>query len=221
MRTSYSAIKLWERCPQAWAYRYIDKLPDKAGAAAQRGTRIHAAGERYLKGEIPIENLPVAYKPFLGSLELAKRLGANAEAVWVCGKDWKTHYEENDTSWIKSIVDMSYIVGDELHIVDFKTGRDYPEHTQQLELYMIMGAARFPTVKSVHAACWYLDKGEEGHNAYYKQDWLKLLRRPWEERVEVIAADKKHPATPSIPNCKWCAFGKSKGGPCHMEFTDA
>ena len=225
-RHSYSSIKLWERCPAAWRMKYIDRLPEAPpGKAAKRGTRLHIAAEKYLKDEIPLDKLPVEYHPFEASLKYAKSMGGQAESVWLCGPDWQPVWptadgKEPPMTWLKAIIDLSYVVNDELYIVDFKSGQVYRDHDAQLELYMIIGAARYPNVKAVHATAWYLDKTVEGRHFRHEHPWLTALRGPWTEKICAIEGDELFPKTPSIPNCRFCQFAQSRGGPCDMEFRD-
>jgi hypothetical protein len=222
-RHSYSSYKLWNTCPAAWKHRYIDKLSQPAGPAALRGQRLHTGAERFFKGEIPAAQLAQQFDAFQAEIEEALRFAPAAEAVWLCGPDWMPVFPDNDgndppLTWIKSIIDLSWINNKVLHIVDFKSGRIYPDHKDQLELYAIIGAARFPHVEVVDACAWYLDLGIVETRLSHRRPWLEALRGPWSERLCAIEADDKLMPTPSTQNCRFCAFGKSKGGPCEWEF---
>ena len=48
-------------------------------------------------------------------------------------------------------------------------------------------------------------------------DYKALVEREqWEARAQKMLDDKKLEPAPGY-FCKWCAFGKSKGGPCKAE----
>lgn len=225
MRHSFSSYKLWNKCPAAWRHRYIDKIDDPPGPAAQRGSRLHKAAERFFTGDIPAERLPQQFTPFLADIREAMIHAPAAEAEWLCGPDWLPVHPDNEgrvpaLTWIKAVIDLSWINARALHIVDFKSGRTYPDHKDQLELYCIMGAARFPHVNTVTACAWYLDQGIVDMRVTHARPWLEALRGPWAEKLCALEADDQLLATPSIQNCKYCGYAKSRGGPCEWEFRE-
>lgn len=226
-RHSYSSVKMFERCPAAWAFSYVDLIKGKPGAAAERGTRIHYAAERYLTGEIPVTQLPVEYKPFIASMELAKQFGAKAEQRFFVGRDW-VHLPQEDEgkepkgSWLLAILDMYYFLGGDLHIVDLKTGQFNRDHEDQIEFYMVMASAVFPNVERVHGRCYYLDQGTVGHDLSYKANWLKMVRMKWAARIALVEKSLRavqFPATPGPRSCSICSYRASRGGPCKQEFV--
>ena len=214
VRFSYSSWKLFEQCKRAWKHRYIENLPDKIGPAANRGSRVHLAGERYLKGEIPAESLPIEYKSFLETMQLMKTLGAKSETVWMVDHSWNPVDNEMN-AWLKAVIDVHYLMGTELHLIDLKTGRFNKRYDAQLEFYAVM-AASVTMAESVHVRCFYLDERSVGNEATYKREWLLALRGPWEERFIQLTMEELFFATPNY-GCKFCAYAQSKGGPCDME----
>lgn len=225
-RTSYSAINLYGRCPSAWMYQYIDKLPNKVGKAAERGTRIHLAAERYLKGEIALLDLPVEYRAFHKQLAEAKGLGATPEKAFLVDDRWgplTPDAEDNHPdAWIKAFIDMIYLKDGECHIVDFKTGKFYGNHSAQIEFYMLLAACYFPDIKVFHGCAWYLDEGSVGHAVTHKRSWLDMMRPTWTTqimRIEKSERQKVFLPTPGPNSCTICSYGKSKGGPCTEEWV--
>jgi hypothetical protein len=49
---SYSRWSLWERCPAAFKYKHIDKLPEPASPAMERGRKIHKEAEDFINGKV-------------------------------------------------------------------------------------------------------------------------------------------------------------------------
>jgi PD-(D/E)XK nuclease superfamily len=203
-RTSYSALQLFQRCRKAWWFRYIGKLPDIPGVAAQRGTRLHLAGERALKGEIPPEQLPIQFKLFVERLMAAQEAGAQSESTWLADRDWAPVQDES-AAMLKAIIDIHWLIDDELYIVDLKSGKVRPEHADQLELYAIIGAARYPKVTKVNVAVWYLDHGLVDNQKTHFREWLQLLQPVWRAKIDEVQKAQEWPTTPSI-FCKWCSF---------------
>jgi hypothetical protein len=215
-RTSYSAIATYESCPLSYWLYYIVKMRDenKPRPAADRGTRLHLAVERYLKGEIGIEKLSIDFRHIRGDLQMMKELGAKAEDIWLVGEDWAIHEEDGDTTMVKSIVDIHYLIGNELYIYDLKTGQPYPEHAEQLQLYAVMGFSKYPEAEMVLAALLYLE-GQTSPTMYKRGD-VQGLRDFWTFRSKAPLEATEFPATPSRDACHWCDYRKSKGGPCEF-----
>jgi hypothetical protein len=209
IRLSYSSIKLWQECPARWAFRYIDKLDEKAGPAAMRGTRLHTAVERLLKGDITEASLPIELlkvKPLLMAL---KAVEAIPEAEWVVGRDWRTDSEP----LFKAVVDIHYVVGDELHIKDLKTGEVYDSHVDQLQLYAVMGMHLYPHVQRAHVSAIYIDHGIEAKECTYERSMLADLSQLWIDKATAIHSDGTYLPTPGRA-CRFCSFSAKKGGPC-------
>jgi len=227
MRHSYSSVKLFERCPKAWEYSYVQGIKGKVGAAAERGTRIHFAAERFFEGEITASQLPVEYKPFLSSMELAKTLGARTEYRMFINQAWRPlvivdENKEPEGAWALAIIDLHYTVGDELYIVDLKTGQFQREHEDQVEFYMVVAATHYPNIERVHGCCFYLDQGTVGHQLSHRPSWLAMLRIKWASRIALVEKAKAagmFPTTPGPRSCGICSYRASRGGPCEKEYV--
>lgn len=217
LRTSYSALTKFEECPLKYKLSYIDDINYPAGAAANRGTRLHLGCERFLKGEIPVTSLTVDFMRIRPLLEDAKLKGAQAEAVWLVRDDtWEFQEEETPETSFKAVVDIHWIEGDILHIRDLKTGRPSREHFDQLEAYAVLGFLKYPEVKEVHVAPLYLEG--IGAIATYPRSLAPFLQERWKERWDKLFAAEEYPATPGTESCKWCPYKKSKGGQCAWDF---
>jgi hypothetical protein len=174
-----------------------------------RGTRLHADCENFLKGTLSV--LPWELnKASLRLLDL-KTKGAKSEEVWCLDKDWRPSILN---MWIKAIVDVHWFEGDVLHVRDFKSGREYPEHRDQLELYALIGLAHFPEVKRAEYGAIYLDTGHvSNEGAVLRGNMMDSKVVSWHSKAERMMADETYLPKPGGA-CKWCDYAKSKGGPC-------
>ena len=209
-RWSYSSVSTYKACPQKWRFSYIDNLPGDTSAAMSRGTRMHAMAEEYVLGKITF--CPPEIKKVGPMLEMFKTLKAQPEEVWLLDKDWK-HTDDLSQAWIKSIIDVTYRVDDVLFVKDYKSGRMYPDHAEQLELYGLMGMCKFPDVKRVEYAAIYLDTGHEGHEGSIIRAMTDKLRAKWDRDALVMMTDEVYEPRPG-PACRWCSYKKENGGPC-------
>ncbi len=213
-RVSYSAISTWESCPKSYRYSYVEGLPSPSGPAAARGSRLHAAVEKYLKGKLPEEKLPIDFWRIRNQLSTFKALKARAEEEWNVTANWRVCKPSDPKIWLKAIIDIHYVVSQTLHVVDLKTGQIYQEHVDQLQIYAILGMVKYPKVTQVCVSGLYADQGRTDHEAVYKRKMLPHLQSHWSERGEAVLKDKLYVAKPSMDNCKWCPYNQKKGGPC-------
>jgi hypothetical protein len=102
-----------------------------------------------------------------------------------------------------------------LYVEDFKTGREYPGHKDQLELYAIKGMIIYPGVEKVDVAAIYIDQACRGKEDRYLRTSLPKLIEKWNGWATTMMEDRVWDPTPSEDACKYCDFNKKrKGGPC-------
>lgn len=210
-RWSYSSISTYESCPAKWKYSYIDNLPYKASAAMERGSRLHADCEKFLKE--PLHVLPWELAKMGPRLQDLKNLGAKSEETWCLDKSW---LPDMANPWVKAIVDVHWFESDGtvLHVRDFKSGREYPDHRDQLELYALIGLSYFPEVKRVEYGAIYLDTGHvSNEGAVIRGDMMDKKIQVWHGKAETMMNDEQLLPRPGAA-CRWCDYARSKGGPC-------
>jgi len=212
-RHSFSSIKLYQKCPYAYACRYILNLPEETSAAMDRGTRLHKLAEDYLLGNI--SQCPYDLKKVGMRIFWMQQRKAKPEETWLLDADWKPT-DNPKVAKIKAIIDVHYTDNGVLYLHDYKSGRAYPDHADQLELYSLIGLQRYPDAKRVESSAIYIDSGNEGFTrsilpamfSHYQKRWVEVLRR----------LDSEEEFGPSAgTHCLRCAYGASKGGPCHAE----
>lgn len=203
-RTSYSALTTFEACPLAYKLSYLDKIDTPSGAAADRGTRLHKACERFINGEIEAKMLPLDFAMIKGFLVDAKHAGAKAEEAWLVDHNWNYQEVENGDTRFKAVVDIHYVIGDELHIWDLKTGRKSSDYDDQLNAYATMGFSRYPDIARVYVKALYLE-GFDNQAATHRA-MLPYMRRAWEERWQKLFLNESWEPTPGPIACRWCSY---------------
>lgn len=210
-RHSYSSISTYEECPARYAYSYIHKLPEPGSAAMERGTRLHSMAEDYLK----TPGMPVPYdlRRIARELDAAKSAGALAEVVFLTDSSWAP-VKDQKLAKMKGIVDYHWIDKDNvLHIRDLKSGREYPTHRGQLELYSVLGLLQYPHIERAESAAVYIDGGYTGQDGSIIRGMLPHVIDKWQAKIIRIEADNDFIANPGSA-CRWCSFAASRGGPC-------
>jgi RecB family exonuclease len=207
-RWSYSRLSFYEKCPAGWKYRYIDGLPSPPTPAMVRGTWLHSLCETVLKE--PVET-PQELSAIAPVLERLKANNAQSEKMWKLDAGWQVAI---DQVWVKAIVDVHFVKDDALHIYDFKSGKSYPSHKQQLELYALIGLALHPEYERAECGAIYIDSGKIGHKLTITRQEADAARPAWTERALKMFGDDELKATPGSA-CYWCAYKSKVGGPCN------
>jgi len=209
MSWSYSRLSTWETCPAKAKYKFLEKLPEPDSAAAARGGAIHKLAEAYLNGdvkEVPPELFQV--EGFLDDLK-----GAKSELQLAFTNEWAPCSWFGPQVYCRVIFDAVKIDGTYGIIVDHKTGKKRPEeHKDQLRLYALAAFVQWPELEEVEAQIIYIDHGDRMRMMFHRRD-LDELKVFWDDRAGKMLADDIFSPKPN-PTCRWCAFGKSKGGPC-------
>jgi len=187
------------------------------GPAAQRGTRLHKNAEDYIKQtpEDPVQ-LCKEMIPLGPELERMRLNGWKSEEIWLMDASWSPVQDES-LAWGKAIIDLHKMDGDVLNIVDLKSGKRYPEHEEQLQIYALMGMKRYKDVKRVDVAAWYIDEGGRlGHSMSYMPEMFDHYATPWTKLANEILTATEFLPTPSRNACRFCPYKASQGGPCEL-----
>lgn len=212
---SYSRLTTWETCPRRYKYNYVDKLASfrEMGLAASRGTEIHSKGEAYLKGDLQL--YPPEFQKVSAHTMYLKTRGAKPEVKLGVKADWTPCEYSDPETYIRVIIDI--LLEDEgvLHVQDWKTGRIYDHHVDQLGIYVAVAAAHFPEATEYRSRAVYIDQGVIAKPVVTTPDRLKPSRLMIDGRIKNAEDDKVWP-TKAGPECKWCDYSKAYGGPCQF-----
>lgn len=137
----------------------------------------------------------------------------HVEETWAFTKDWdETTWNDWNNCWVRIKTDVNCLDGDELYIIDHKTGKKREGYGEQMSLYPVGGFLKFPHVKKIHTQLWFLDSGDVVEQSYDVSE-LKVLKEGWNKKVEPMMNDTRFAPKPGN-GCRWCPYSKSKGGPC-------
>lgn len=207
---SYSRLNKHKNCPAAAKYGYIDKLPDPAGAAAERGTAIHKMAEDFVNDELPA--LPEELEQFADEFfELRDKYQSITEQQWGFYSNWRR--ANWFKAWCRMVLDVHRVDDDEIWVCDYKTGKIRGEHEEQLSLYAMGGLLRYPKADVVKVELWYLDHGEIVEDEY-ERDQLEDLQYTWAEKADKMLSDTTFTPKPGRFPCAWCNYNVNAGGPC-------
>lgn len=214
---SLSALTLFERCKFAYKCRYLLHLPDNRpkGGPAQRGIDTHKEIEMFLLHNHPL-SLELGRKWGYAFTEI-KNYPIEIEHKIGLSRNWEV-VPWND-AWLRMVLDLKAHKPPSYTVYDWKTGKEYPEHYEQKELYSLGVMCEDPLVKSVKAVHVYLDLGRQTQREYHR-DSLNARRAQWDSRAqkmeEYVKQGANHPGWIPEPNflCRYCQYSKAAGGPC-------
>jgi len=220
--TSFSSLSNFEQCPWHLYLSKVEKCPDVAGPAAQRGTEIHDKAENYITGETVSDDLPKELAKFE---ELFTDLRArysegdiHVEEDWAFTRDWEVTGWRSDDCWLRMKLDALDMESEtSARVYDWKTGRKFGnevKHGQQSLLYVISTFIKWPKLEFVEASMIYLDKGET-MTTTYSRDQAMLFFDRYNLRFNQATTCVDFKPTPNASSCKWCPHGKLQEGLDH------
>ncbi len=221
MNWSLSKYGTFTKCPASFKYAYIDRLPKPPSDSAARGIAIHQDLELFIKEG---KSLPSSLSQYEGWLKALMGQDHHAEWQVALAEGWgAAKWEENP--WFKGVLDLKVIAGPQGWVFDWKTGKIYPDHDDQKELYTIATFAHHPELRQVKAIHVYVDLGKNTEKTY-SRDEMDFLIRKWDVKISpMMQAMKRYDADPNDttnfspqPNygCRLCAFSKAANGPCRF-----
>jgi CRISPR/Cas system-associated exonuclease Cas4 (RecB family) len=211
MSWSYSKLGAYEQCPAKKKYRYDDKVEVtvEKHPAAFRGTHMHDELEEHLGGEQL--TMPDWIKPHQPYLEHLIR-GEREIKLWL-DPDWQPIEEEERD--LVAILDVLVVDETTAQVVDYKSGKRYSSHVEQLELYCLATLCYYPDIERVEGRCYYLDEkpGSWGKPVFLDRSHIPAVSKRWDDRVTMMNVDTECAPRPGWL-CKYCDYRKSGSGPC-------
>lgn len=236
---SYSRWSDYEKCPQLFKFKVIEKRPEPSNEYMERGQRIHTLAEVCLQK--PRSKIPADLKRVAAEIALLRKLKAEPEGMLTFTDQFKGKtgwFDKN--AWARVKVDakarvtyleaLEEIAPAEVHqgqrgqlnkltpgtwVVDWKTGQFKPERSaDQVELYALGAYLDDPVAEFVIVSLIFIDFGRTVH-AYFdlSPKQLERLKAKWLKKVLPMQQDTRFKPRPG-PQCSWCFFSKKKGGPC-------
>ncbi len=210
-QVSFSRLKDYRKCPQFAKFKHIQKLKEPGNAAMDRGMAIGKAADSAAR---PGGKITPDLKNFSKEFKALQKEHIFAEPQWALDKNWQptTYFAPN--VFVRMLIDCGYIKngGKVGIIIDYKTGKEYPDHEEQLKLYALAGFNYWPEVVEINASMWYLDSGTTMDRTYTRAD-IPELEAYWTKQFKAILADRRFAPTPGR-QCGYCHFRKPNGGPC-------
>jgi hypothetical protein len=210
---SLTKLKTFLQCGAKYDYRYNQRLPDISSLASQRGTQIHATLAGFIAGTNPLEGPLEFYHGFLTALK-DSAVPLYTEKKIALRQDWTAIPDSSDEkAWFVGYLDLYRETEDHANYWDWKTGKIYPDHLEDMEVYALAVMAAKPRLETVTAIYAYVDKGQKRERTFVRQAEYDTLKEKWSEKVRRMEG-----TTQFIPNpqfmCRYCPYSRAQGGPC-------
>jgi RecB family exonuclease len=225
---SFSVYTQYIKCPYSICLEKIQRIriTEPENPAFVKGNRMHAGADTFIGSIGKAPPIPAELVPIKDKLVKYRKLKARTEQEWAFDRQWNAvAWNDWDKAWlrIKTDVCADTLEPPTVDIVDWKSGKQYDDHRQQRSLYAmgglqlvqlgaLAGGSKDTTLTAQHV---YIDTGQAATETY-KMKQLPALKREWMARIEQMMSDTVYTPKPGSA-CRWCKFGKSKGGPCASE----
>jgi CRISPR/Cas system-associated exonuclease Cas4 (RecB family) len=212
-RWSYSKVSTYERCPKKKNYKYDEHAVGIAteNTAAIRGNALHKDLELHV--EKSLLEVPEWMRPHQPHLE--KFSSGHKEQKITLDEDWES-VPDGDENMI-CIIDLLHIDEPYGTVIDYKSGKRYPGHSEQIELYCAAALCALPELERLEGRCYYLDEkaGSWSKPMFITREQVASIKARWDSRVLMMEIDTENAPRPGY-YCKWCEYRNSGGGPCRF-----
>lgn len=212
---SYSKYSTWAQCARKFKFRYIDRLADTKSEAMGRGTEVHNSVEDYLAGKR--EDLHPDIHEYYGQfMQGLRNAGCLPEVKLAINFLWEQVEWDSPDAYCRSMIDAVMPPKDGvLHAFEWKTGKIYPEHFNQRELYAVKLRVLYPDVEEIRVTGVYLDLKQNSPPYILPSCFQEMKIELWDNRFRQVLRDKEYIPNPSF-KCRFCNFRKDAGGPCEF-----
>jgi hypothetical protein len=219
---SYSAWSLWKKCPQAFKFEKVDKLPVPENPAFVKGRAVHEAMERYITSA-PGDRIvrPEAAAKFTALVDGLRAVPPERKIV---EQQMAFDREQRPCDWFGPNAYARYVwdvaVLDDparpqrIDMADWKTGKPYGSYDEQMQLFAVPAFLRYPTLWEFSTNLVYLEHGEVQQQTYNRAQFEGGLNDLWRGNAAMMEADQAYAPKPSKQACRFCPFHQDKGGPC-------
>lgn len=140
MTWSYSRITAFEQCPHGWYLRYIRRLPKDDRFYSSYGSFVHSLIERYYRGELSKEQLPVEFATKFATEVKGFRPSNNVVVKYINdGMNYFTNFEPYECDSFEVEKEIYFSIGGKrfvcyIDFVGFKDGKIFLVDHKSAEL---------------------------------------------------------------------------------------
>jgi len=201
---SYSALNQFENCARQYYHTKIAKdFPEIEHDANNWGKQVHKALAARVKHCTPLPTSMARWEDWgewaregLGEqeiLEVEQQL-AITQQIEPCA-----YFARTVDPWFRTVLDVMRIDGPCARIIDWKTGKNVDENSDQLLLAATVVFAHYPNVQRCQCQFVWLQHGNHTEQAFFRKDlmpfWVRTMPRV--ERMRHAIRTGEFPCRPS------------------------
>lgn len=183
MNWSLSKLGTFTKCRRRFLYSYIQNLKGtiQAPGAKDRGVAQHKIIEDYFGGKR--EDLPLDILRYKAWFDMLRELDFHQENKLAMLEGWLSCAWGDPKAWWKGVLDLKVLRAPKAWVFDWKTGKVYPDHEDQKELYTIATFVAHPEIEEIEAWHIYLDLKGKDTKKIYKREQLPSLITKWNAKL--------------------------------------
>lgn len=176
---SHSALSGFDTCPRQYEeLKVLRNFQDQKNPASIWGDEVHVAMEKYLKGDAPLPDNMVQYKPYLQAF-LARPGKLLAEQEYGLDIHLRPCAFLGPDVWMRGIIDVLTLDGAVAWVDDHKTGKNRKKDMQQLIIFALLTFYHHPEINTAHCAFHWLQLGVKDVETFYRHQipelWATLI----------------------------------------------
>jgi RecB family exonuclease len=201
---SFSSLKDYINCPKQYqevkVLKRFNKIPTQE---MLYGNVVHKACEEYVS-----EGKPLAknYQRYQNSLDALREIPGTKYAEHQMALSLERSASSYGKGyWVRGIVDLLIVDGEEAFIIDYKTGSSKYPDVKQLKLMALMTFAHFPEVNNIKAGLLFV-KDDVFTTEVYTRDDIPKMWKPFDESLERLRLSYENDMWQANPTglCGWC-----------------
>lgn len=200
---SFTALTNFETCPRKYYETSVSKKwPDEMGEAALWGNQVHEALDKYIKGEAPMPESMLRFKPLADKVLNTDGKVISEQKIALNNGHQITEFFAPDV-WVRVIFDVTIVYDDRIVLLDWKTGKRKP-NSDQLRLFAAAVLDVYPHIDRVTTGFVWLKERAIDKEKFVRGQPL------WEEFLPRVARFNKAFQTEHFPEkpsglCRaWC-----------------
>ena len=226
---SYSRIDTYEMCPSKYFYSYIKKEPRQFNSPAVLGNIIHSVLENTISSESPLslDEMKISYEEHkasfdptniiskdlidVGDLLLEEFYDQNQDRIFnVHGKEIGFNFIIGNYSII-GFIDRIDVIGDSVHIVDYKTGKSPKPGWEdkaffQLRVYALLYWKNHGVIPKLLQLI-YMGDTRLIKSTPTEKDLIKTEQILFDVAADILRAIERNEFRPRPTKlCDWCFF---------------
>lgn len=206
---SYSSLNAFETCPRRYYLTRITRqVKEPETEATLHGTEVHKALELAVKGEAPLPEKYLPYKPLVDRVMATPGERVVEHQFALTGSFKPTGFFDSD-AWVRGVIDLGIINRKAGVVLDWKTGKVKTDG-DQLKLFAVAAFASFDQLQTVKTGYVWLKHGKLTSANFKREDapgiWQEFLPRV--RRMEKAQEADRWPPNPSGLCRAWCPVGR-------------